>query len=136
MVKDYLNALKNKGNFSWAEISNLSGIPEPTIRKILSGETTDPRFDTVTKLVSAMGGSMNDILEHKKEEDLEMNAIIALKEVYESRISDIKEHLGEHIGALRKDKHVLAIVAGTLMMVLIGLLILDISLGSHGWVRY
>lgn len=132
MVRDYLNALKNKGNFTATEIANLSGIPEATIRKILSGETADPRFDTVAKLVSAMGGSMDEVLENKVEKDIEMNALLVLKETYEERIKDIKDH----ILSLSRDKRILAIVAGALMLIIIGVLILDLSIGTMGWVRY
>lgn len=132
MVKNYLNALKNKGNFTAKDIEKLSGIPEATVRKILSGETSDPRFDTVVKLVSAMGGSMNEIIENKQKKDIEMNALLVLKEAYEERIKDIKEH----ISSLSRDKKILAVVTAGLMVVIVGLLILDISLGSHGWVRY
>ena len=124
--------MKNKGNFTCAEISKLSSIPEATIRKILSGETADPRFDTITKLVSAMGGSMNEMLDNKEGEEIEMNAIIVLKEAYESRIADIKEH----ITSLRNDKKILSIIACVLMAFIIGLLILDLSIGTRGWIRY
>ena len=90
MVKNYLNALKTKGNFTYADISNLSGIPEATIRKIFTGETADPRFETIVKLIISMGGSLDEAIADKKEEELETNVIISLKEVYESRIEDIK----------------------------------------------
>lgn len=53
MIKEYLKYLKVNGNFSWHDISNASGLPEVTIRKIFSGETADPRFETVVRLVSA-----------------------------------------------------------------------------------
>lgn len=43
----------------------MSGLPDTTIRKIFSGETADPRFETVVRLVSAMGGSLDDILGKK-----------------------------------------------------------------------
>lgn len=132
MVKDYLNALKNKGNFTAAEIANLSGIPEATIRKILSGETADPRFDTVAKLVTAMGGSMSELTENKQQKDIEMNAIIVLKETYEARIKDIKESMS----FIRRDKKVLAIVTGVLISLVILFLVLDLSIGTIGWVRY
>lgn len=132
MVKDYLNALKTKGNFTYSDISNLSGIPEATIRKIFSGETADPRFDTIVKLVSSMGGSMDDIVGVKKEGEIEMNAIIALKEAYESRIKDIKEH----IASLRNDKRILSIATCALMAFVIFLLVLDLSIGSRGWIQY
>lgn len=132
MVKDYLNALKTKGNFTYSDISNLSGIPEATIRKIFSGETADPRFDTIVRLVTAMGGSLDDITDNKKEEEIEMNVIMALKEAYESRIADIKEH----IHSLKRDKKFLAITAGVLMAFVIFLLVLDLSIGTRGWIQY
>ena len=53
-------ALKNKKNLKFTQLSNLSGIPEATIRKIFSGDTPDPRFETVAKLIVAMGGSLDD----------------------------------------------------------------------------
>lgn len=137
MVKDYLNSLKNKGNFSWSDISNLSGLPDATIRKIFSGETADPRFETVAKLVIAMGGSMNDIVgDTKEKEDVEMNSIIALKEVYEARIADLKESANLHASSLKKDKRVLAIACGVLGLVLISFLLVDLMIGTVGWIRY
>ena len=132
MIKDYLNQLKTTGGYSWAEIANLSGIPEATVRKVFSGETADPRFETVAKIVTAMGGSLGDAVNSKEGKDIEMNAILALKEAYEDRIKDIKEH----IASLSKDKRILAITAGSLMIVMLGVLIADLSLGSFGWVRY
>lgn len=132
-----MNALKNKGNFSWNDISNLSGLPDATIRKIFSGETADPRFETVAKLVTAMGGSLNDIIgDTKDKEDVEMNSIIALKEVYEARIADLKESSNEHTSSLKKDKRVLAIACGVLGVILISFLLVDLMIGSVGWIRY
>ena len=69
MVKDYLNALKKAGNYSWAEIENQSGIPEATARKIFSGETSDPRLETVARLVIAMGGNMDDAINNQKKKE-------------------------------------------------------------------
>lgn len=125
MVKDYLNTLKLKGNFTCADISKLSGIPEATVRKILSGDTADPRFETIVRLVNAMGGSMDDIAGGKKESEIETNAVIALKETYDYRIAELKQ-----------DKRVLTWVSIGLCLVLVIVLILDIVVGSHGWVRY
>ncbi len=137
MVKDYLNALKNKGNFSWSDLSNLSGIPDATIRKIFSGETADPRLETVVKLVTAMGGSMDELVNGgEKKEEVEMNAIMAIKEVYEARIADIKESSAEHTKSLQRDKMHLTVVACILGMILILFLLVDLLVGSVGWIRY
>ena len=136
MVKVYLNALKTKGKYTYTDISNLSGIPEATIKKIFSGETADPRFDTIQKLVTSMGGSMDNIIENPAEiekiEKFETNVATTLKEVYEARVADLKEQ----IFSLKRDKRVLTIAAGLLMAFVIVLLLFDLSFGSHGWVQY
>lgn len=136
MVKDYLVSLKNKGNFSWSDLSSLSGIPDATIRKIFSGETADPRFETVAKLVTAMGGSLDALTKSDKGEEPEMNAIIAIKEVYEARIADIKAASAEHTESLKNDKRFLAIALCILGAFLMSALLVDLFIGSIGWVRY
>lgn len=133
MVKDYLNQLKSNGKYTWSDISTISEIPETTIRKIFSGETADPRFDTVAKIVTALGGSLDDILDKtKKGEQLETNTIFSLKEVYDDRIKDLKEHNNQ----LRKERRNLTIATAILVAILIGILIADIFIGTHGWIRY
>lgn len=136
MVKDYLNALKSKGNFSWSDLSNLSGLPDATIRKIFSGETADPRLETVVKIVTAMGGSMDELVRGAKKEDIEMNAIMALKEVYEARIEDLKASSSEHTNTLKKDKKHLALIACILGGFLLLFLMVDLLLRNVGWIQY
>lgn len=136
MVREHLNDLKSKGNFSWSDISKLSGLPDATIRKIFSGETADPRLETVSKLVIAMGGSMDELVSGKEQEAAEMNAIKALREVYEARIRDIKESSGEHVNSLKRDKRYLAIAVCILGAVLILFLLVDLLVGGIGWIRY
>lgn len=146
MVRDYLNALKLKGNFTYTELSNLSSIPEATIRKILSGETPDPRFDTVAKLVAAMGGTLDDAFSTKKEKDIEVNVVTELKSNYEMRIEDLRERLAdmrerldehrERVASAEREKKVLAIAVAALVAIIVAILVFDIAVGSHGWVQY
>ena len=103
MILNYLNALKNKGNFTFETISNLSGIPEATVKNIFSGKTEDPRFETVSAIVLSMGGSLDAIYSAAKKEDVEANAVIAIKEAYEERIAVIKEQYEHRL--VEKDKH-------------------------------
>ena len=128
--------LKNKGNFSWSDLSALSGLPDATIRKIFSGETADPRLETVVKLVTAMGGSMDEMMGAEKKEDIEMNAIMAIKEVYEARIADIKASSTEHINSLKKDKRYLFAAFSVLAVFLLLILAADVLIGGSGWIRY
>ena len=142
MLKEYLKYLKTNGNFSWHDISQASGLPEVTIRKILSGETADPRFETVVRLVSAMGGSLdkvNAIEQIEKAEipeDSQMKALVALKDVYEARIEDLKTSSEEQIRLLKHDRKILMILSGVLAVFLIAMLLLDLFIGSVGWLRF
>ena len=139
MVKDYLNALKTKGNFTYSDIANLSGISEATVRKIFSGETADPRFETLAKLVISMGGSLDDIIKTHKEQEIESNAVMVLKEAYESRIEALRERIDDikkYAESLNRDKKMLGVVVLALVILLVGLLVFDIALDSNGWLRY
>ena len=131
-----MNDLKTKGNFSWSELSNLSGIPDATIRKIFSGETADPRLETVVKLVAAMGGSLDELVSGHKNAEVETNAITAIKEIYEARIADLKASSADHTNSLEKDKKYLSIAVCVLSILLILFVVLDLMLGSIGWIRY
>ena len=138
MIKDRLNALKIKAGVSCAEWSNLSTVPEATIRKILSGETPDPRFDTIAKLVSSVGGSMDDIVGAHKEAEIEDNAVLVLKEAYESRIEALRERVEDvkkYAEELHRDKRMLVLAVVALTAVLVGLLVFDIALDTNGWLQ-
>ena len=146
MVKESLKALQTKAGITLLEWSNLSTVPEATIRKILSGETQSPSFDNVLKLVTSVGGSMDDVIGAKKESDIENNAVMVLKEAYESRIEalrerieDVKkyaEELHRDKKQLLRDKKQLTVAVVILVAILVGLLIFDIALDTHGWLRY
>lgn len=142
MIKEYLKYLKTNQNLSWHDISAASGLPEVTIRKIFSGETADPRFETVVRLVSAMGGSLDKInaIEQidnvKITEDAQMKALVALKEVYEGRIQDLKTSSAEQVQSLKRDKKILIVAVFILGALLAGALVFDLLVGSVGWLRY
>jgi hypothetical protein len=116
----------------------LSGISEGTVRKVFSGETADPRFETLVKLVSSMGGSMDDIAGGKKESEIENNAVIVLKEAYESRIEALRERIEDtkkYAESLHRDKKMLGIAVVVLVTIIVGILIFDIALDTNGWIR-
>lgn len=132
MVRDYFNKLKAKGNFTYAYISKASDTPEATVRKIFSGETEDPRFETVVRIDAAMGGHIANIINGKMASDVEANAVITMKETYESRLADQKEHLS----TLKRANKILTLAAVVLGLALLGVLILDIAIATQGWITY
>lgn len=118
LLKDYLNSLKQQNNLSWNDISELSGLPIDTVRSIFYGRTTDPRLDTITRIVYAMGGSLDDISSKEqivKQEFHSERDIASIKENYEIRLRD----KDEYIAKLEKDKRIFMIVSGVLVLCII-----------------
>lgn len=154
MILNYLNTLKNKGNFTFETIANLSGIPEATVKNIFTGKTEDPRFDTVSAIVIAMGGSLDAAYAVGKKEDVEANAVIAIKETYEQRIADLKEHYShrleekdkhyerllqeaeKHIDTIILDKRWFRIATCICAFALVVLFIVELLTPGLGWFRY
>lgn len=154
MFTTYLNTLKTQGNFTYETISNLSGIPEATVRNIFTGKTEDPRFETVSAIVKAMGGSLDTVYSVAKKEDVEANSVITLKETYEQRlketnehyqqrIADMKEHyeerikeINEHIATIQLDKRWFRIATCICAFALVVLFIVEILTPGMGWFRY
>lgn len=138
MVTKYLNELKERGNFSLSYLVKATEFSESTIRKILSGETANPGIDTVIALVAAMGGRMSDLDRESagKEEQVRINATVAMKELYENRIAEIKEVSDARLNAAEKDKRFLKTVTCCLGGFLLLMLLIDVVFGSVGWIRY
>ena len=61
MWLDALRAMKEKSGLTAAEIAAGAGVPKPTLEKILSGETKDPRLPTMKKIVYFLGHSLEDL---------------------------------------------------------------------------
>lgn len=53
MLNTMLRQLKKQSNLTAREIADISGIPLPTIHKLLSGETTNPKYETLKAIVEA-----------------------------------------------------------------------------------
>ena len=96
-AREYLNALKETGHFSYEDIANLSGIPVQTVRNIITGKTPDPRYGTVAKMIIAMGGDLNEIIGYEKKKEIEVNSTVSMKETYEMRIADLIKSYEERI---------------------------------------
>ena len=103
MLINYLNTLKNKGNFTIEAIAKMSGIPEGTVKNIFSGKTEDPRFETVSAIVLSMGGSLDAIYAVTKKEDSESSSATVLKETYNKRVEELKEYYENRLA--EKEKH-------------------------------
>ena len=83
MWLDNLKELKKSKGMTSAQIAEATKIPESTIKRIFSGDTTDPYVTTIHRIVVALGGSLDDIL-------AETRAVLAPETIVEVReIADV-----------------------------------------------
>ena len=154
MLVNYLNTLKNQGNFTLDDISDLSGIPKDTVKNVLSGKTKGPGIETVAPIIYAMGGSLDAVYNPNKKENPETNSIIMLKELHENHLKDVKEHyecrlaemkerheeriaeVNEHIDTIKLDKKWFRIATCVLAVAFVALLIAEVMNPELGWIRY
>lgn len=79
MWLDNLKELKKKTGMSSKQIAERSHLPERTVVRIFSGDTDSPYVDTLHRIVSVLGGSLDCILADTKTV-VATESIIELKE--------------------------------------------------------
>lgn len=66
MWLDNLKELKKQTGMSSKQIADKTSLPERTVVRIFSGDTDSPYADTLHRIVTALGGSLDDILADTK----------------------------------------------------------------------
>jgi transcriptional regulator with XRE-family HTH domain len=66
MWLDNLKELKKKTGMTAKHIAEKTNLPERTISRIFSGDTDNPYVDTLHRIVTVLGGSLDDILADTK----------------------------------------------------------------------
>ena len=90
MWLDNLKELKKEKGMSTKKIADKTNLPERTVNRIFSGDTDNPYVDTLHRIVTVLGGSLDDILADTKV----VVATESLVEVKESLV-EVKETLEE-----------------------------------------
>ena len=123
MNAEDLKRMKEERKLTTKQISELSGIPESTISRILSGQTDNPSFDTICALVRAMGGSLDEFTRIQSSADAPES--LALVDLYEKMI-DEKNRLIKWLMA----------VCCILIAVFVFIVLFDLINGNIGFVQY
>lgn len=117
MIADDLRILKEQTKMTSQEIADKSGVPLPTVKRILSGQTSDSGYSTVKAMLNAMEQAVPAT-----------NIRIDDRE----RILMIYERM---IATKNKWIQILALVSFTLAAIFIFLLVLDLINPNIGFVR-
>ena len=66
---EYIKQRKKEMNMTTEELSKLSGVPIGTLKKILAGQTSDPKFETVRAICKALDISLSALDDYENEQD-------------------------------------------------------------------
>jgi predicted transcriptional regulator len=56
-----LRAWKETKNITLGEIAETSGVPLATVNRVFAGQTKNPSFDCISRIVKALGGSLDEL---------------------------------------------------------------------------
>ena len=123
MFTDNLTKLKDERKLTNQQISDLSGVPLSTVTRILNGQTDNPNFQTIIDIVTAMGGSLDELTglsNSKKTKETENELISCYKGIIEN-----------------KNKYIKFLVAllSSILIALMILVVVDILFRSIGYIR-
>ena len=124
LLYEHLRAMKDASNMTAQQIADKSSVPVATVNHVLQGLTENPGFDTVCKLVKAMGGSLNDLDEDRVCEPE------GLTQLYERGL----EYRERKIKKLERTIMIIAVFTFIVMAAVIGMLVYDMMHLDRGWI--
>lgn len=124
LLYEHLRAMKDASNMTAQQIADKSSVPVATVNRVLQGLTENPGFDTVYKLVKAMGGSLNDLDEDRVCEPE------SLTQLYERGL----EYRERKIKKLERMIMIIAVFTFIVMAAVIGMLVYDMMHLDRGWI--
>ena len=124
ILHERLRAMKDASNMTAQQIADKSSVPVATVNRVLQGLTENPGFDTVCKLVKAMGGSLNDLDEDRVCEPE------GLTQLYERGL----EYRERKIKKLERTIMIIAVFTFIVMAAVIGMLVYDMMHLDKGWI--
>ena len=103
MWLDNLKELKKMTGMSSKQIAELTNLPERTVIRIFSGDTDNPYVDTLHRIVSVLGGSLDGIFADTKAVvgNADLNTLQTNIDLLNSELSLLKAEI-----AILKDENV------------------------------
>ncbi len=138
MDVSYIKMLMERQNMTQAKLSELTDIPATTLSKILNGSTDSPAFANIAAIVKVLGGSLDVMVGIVSDPDT-APVQQTERQLYQQLLADKERQLRSVNGILEQKQGWLRKMwrALVIMIVIIGtILIIDICIGSVGFIRY
>lgn len=102
VLANYLNRKRVERGLTYEAVATISNIPESTVKNLCLGKTANPQIDTIIPVIEAVGGSLDEMFfPEKTKDEVKGTSILALKDVYEFQLAEIKRTNEEHIHNIR-----------------------------------
>lgn len=145
-VAERLTEMKQDAGLSNRKLAELSGVPEGTVNKILSGNTTRPSFEDVEAIVRAMGRGIDEIFGEPETPSEVQTAVIdhysLLIESYKDQIRHYEKQIEaltvshkDQLGSHRRAFWALFLLV-LLLIALMAYICIDASHGNWGIFQY
>ena len=164
-VSNYIVRLFKETGLTHEIVAEKSGRSLSTVKNLYYGKTEDPRIDTVAPVLYVLGGSLDELYTGQPKDVLQESSISSLKEMFECQVAEMNRINEAHINNIRahyeqhrddvtknyemrladkneivKEKNLQVrlwrILAGIGYAILIGLLILEVTNPSLGWIKF
>lgn len=137
-IARYLRYLKEQKGWSSKHWSNMSGVPEATISRLLSASTESPYFFNVAALVKSIDGSLDELA------GIERKPVVVEREktIFAADVQELVNIQREAIGDLRKasrheriSSRVAWGITLFLFIVVFSVIVYDVMHTDVGWIR-
>lgn len=126
--------LKEKSKLTLNEISMACNISESMVSRYINGQIVPPE-DIARKMLELLGGAVSA---DEESEDMQA-ALTMIREIYEARISDMRNSimdLKEQIRVEKREKWIFFILLALTVFFIFALFYVDLSNGNVGWFRW
>lgn len=69
-IRDHIKDLMQQQNLTFSELARRSGLTQSTVDSVLHTQNTNPRIDTIHKMIKALNISVPEFFNHPKFKDL------------------------------------------------------------------
>lgn len=127
-----INTKKAESGMTNQQISDASGVPKPTVDRVLRGGTDEPRAQTLLDIAAVFDYGLVPTQQPDAAKDAHARQIAAL---YESQLADLRRQLNIIRAEKARSIHILGWIVAVLVLGIFAILLFDALNPTVGWFR-
>ena len=127
-----INTKKAESGMTNQQISDASGVPKPTVDRVLRGGTDEPRAQTLLDIAAVFDYDLVPTQQPDAAKDAHARQIAAL---YESQLADLRRQLNITRAEKARSIHILGWIVAVLVLGIFAILLFDALNPTVGWFR-